>query len=102
MQKPGGPSTSSFVFHLQLKVSGLREAGVLLPNNQRQHRTSHAPENVLPLRICANYCAPCQLFRSEPIHGLLGQVIARKSDVRLSERREFKLPWRKAGLLKSS
>ena len=35
------------------------ETGVLLPNNQRQHRTSHAPKDVLPLRICANYCAPC-------------------------------------------
>ena len=32
---------------------------MLLPNNQRQHRTSHAPKDVLPLRICANYCAPC-------------------------------------------
>jgi hypothetical protein len=37
-----------------------RETGILLPNNQRQHRTSHAPKNVLPLRICAKYCAPCQ------------------------------------------
>ena len=27
-----------------------------MPNNQRQHRTSHAPKDVLPLRICANYC----------------------------------------------
>ena len=31
-----------------------------MPNNQRQHRTSHAPKGVLPVRICANYCAPCQ------------------------------------------
>ena len=31
-----------------------------LPNNQRQHRTSHAPKDVLPLRMYANYCAPCQ------------------------------------------
>jgi len=37
-----------------------RETGILLPNNQRQHRTSHAPKDVLPLGICANYCAPCQ------------------------------------------
>ena len=37
-----------------------RETGILLPNNQRQHRTSHAPKDVLPVRICAKYCAPCQ------------------------------------------
>ena len=36
------------------------ENGNLMPNNQRQHRTSHAPKDVLPLRICANYCASCQ------------------------------------------
>ena len=35
-------------------------AGILLPNNQRQHSTSHAPKDMLPLRICADYCAPCQ------------------------------------------
>ena len=29
------------------------ETGSVLPNNQRQHRTSHAPKDVLPLRICA-------------------------------------------------
>ena len=32
----------------------------LLPNNQHQHRTSHAPNKVLPLRLCANYPAACQ------------------------------------------
>ena len=26
----------------------LRETDISLPNNQRQHRTSHAPKNVLP------------------------------------------------------
>ena len=31
------------------------ETGILLPHNQRHHRTSHAPKDVLPLRICANY-----------------------------------------------
>ena len=30
------------------------ETGISLPNNQRQHRTSHAPKDVLPSRICAN------------------------------------------------
>ena len=30
------------------------ETGILLPNNQRQHRTSHAPKDVLSLRICAD------------------------------------------------
>ena len=38
----------------------LKEIRILLPNNQRQHRTSHAPKDVLPLRTCANYGAPCQ------------------------------------------
>ena len=42
-----------------------REIGILLPNNQRQHRTSHAPKDVLPLRICASYCAPCQQLLRE-------------------------------------
>jgi len=37
-----------------------RETGILLPNNQRQHRTSHAPKDVPPSRICADDCAPCQ------------------------------------------
>ena len=38
-----------------------------MPNNQRQQRTSHALKDVLPLRICANYCAPCQqLLRAFP------------------------------------
>ena len=36
------------------------ETGISLPNNQRQHRTSHAPKDVLHLRMCANYCAPCK------------------------------------------
>ena len=31
-----------------------------MPNNQRQLRTSHAPNDVLLLRIGANYCAPFQ------------------------------------------
>ena len=34
-----------------------RETGILLPSNQRQHRTSHAPKNVVPVHICAYYCA---------------------------------------------
>jgi len=36
-------------------VRAEREIGILLPNNQRQHRTSHAPKDV---RIFAKYCAP--------------------------------------------
>ena len=44
-----------------------QEVGIFLPNNQHQHRTSHAPKDVLPLRICAKYCAPCQpLLRAFP------------------------------------
>ena len=42
-----------------------RETGMLLPNNQRQHRATHAPKEVLPLRICANHCAPCQPLKIE-------------------------------------
>ena len=38
----------------------LLENGIVLPNNQRKHRTSRAPKDVLPSHICANYCAPCQ------------------------------------------
>ena len=42
---------------------------MLLPNNQRQHRTSHAPKDVLPFRICADNCAPCQpLLRATARH----------------------------------
>ena len=37
-----------------------QQTGISLPNSQRQHRTSHAPKDVLPLRKCVNYCAPCQ------------------------------------------
>ena len=44
----------------QVANPSTRAAGILLQNNQRQHRTSHAPKDVLPLRICASYCAPCQ------------------------------------------
>ena len=40
-----------------------RKNGILLPNNQRQHRTSHAPEDVLPLRIYADYCAFVRQFK---------------------------------------
>ena len=32
------------------------ETCILLPNNQRQHRTSHVLKDVLPLRIRANFC----------------------------------------------
>jgi len=37
--------------HEQRKMY-VMETGILLPNNQRQHRTSHAPKDVLPLRTC--------------------------------------------------
>jgi hypothetical protein len=35
---------------LEWDANKLRETVVLLPNNQRQHRTSHASKDVLPLR----------------------------------------------------
>ena len=56
------------IHHVNLRIASeaergrARETGILLPNNQRQHRTSHAPKDVLLLRICASYCAPCQLL----------------------------------------
>ena len=46
--------------HERTGESRPREIGILLPNNQRQHRTSHTPKDVLPLCICAHNCAPCQ------------------------------------------
>ena len=33
---------------------GIKKSGILSPNNQRQHRTSHAPKNVLPLRMATS------------------------------------------------
>ena len=39
--------------------TSLREIGILLPNNQRKHRTLHIQKDVLPWH-CASYCAPCQ------------------------------------------
>ena len=30
----------------------LREIGILLPNNQRQHRTLHIQKDVLPFALC--------------------------------------------------
>ena len=58
------------------------DTGTLLPNNQRQHHTSHAPKDVLPLRICANHCLPCQQplrafpgwIRSPPLGGDSGWI----------------------------
>jgi len=43
-------------------AKSFREIGMLLPNNQRQHRTSHAPKDVLPLRVV--------LLRSKPVSQL--------------------------------
>ena len=35
------------------KLSGQRrEIGILLPNNQRQHRTLHIQKDVLPYALC--------------------------------------------------
>jgi len=46
-------------------ADGGLETGILLPNNQRQHRTSHAPKDVLPLRICDG---GLNLALSQPAH----------------------------------
>ena len=41
--------TSIFLFTCE---KGLLEIGTLLPNNQRQHRTLHIQEEVLPNALC--------------------------------------------------
>ena len=53
-----------------------RETGISLPNNQRQHRTSHSPEDVLPLRICVlRACRCCELFSDGfDVHFLPSQI----------------------------
>ena len=33
--------------------TGTREIGILLPNNQRQHRTLHIQKDVLPYALCS-------------------------------------------------
>ena len=33
-----------------------KEVGILLPKNQRQHRTLHIQENVLPYALCCLLC----------------------------------------------
>ena len=35
------------------------EPDISLPNNQSQHRISHAPKDVLPVRLCASDYVPC-------------------------------------------
>ena len=32
----------------------------MLARGPHNHRTSRAPKDVLPSRMCAHYCAPCQ------------------------------------------
>ena len=51
-----------------------REIDILLPNNQRQHRTLHIQNDVLPYALCQLLC-PIQKFvslkyetASEPLH----------------------------------
>ena len=46
------------------------EISMLLPNNQRQHRTLRAPKDVLPLRICAStaYSTWNLMFNLKPTH----------------------------------
>jgi len=71
-------------------ASNLSEIVILLPNNQRQHRTSHAPKDVLPLRICASYCAPCQpqTSREQASAALDGRVLHGPAMLTLPSHRE--------------
>ena len=40
-----------------------RENGILFPNNHRQHRTSHAPKDALPSRVCERRAALSHIAR---------------------------------------
>ena len=46
-----------------------REIGILLPNNQSQHRTLHIQKDVLPCALCLLLCpvsaALASIFRME-------------------------------------
>jgi len=44
---------------LRQNGSNCRKIWILLPNNQRQHRSLHIQKDVLPYALCY-YCAPCQ------------------------------------------
>jgi len=46
------PSKSGVETISQPESSRAREIGVLLPNNQRQHRTLHIQKGVLPHALC--------------------------------------------------
>jgi len=35
-----------------LAATWIRENGIVLPNNQRQHRTLHIQKDVLPYAVC--------------------------------------------------
>ena len=47
LQQAPPPATPPCSFKFGTRPRG-KETGILLPNNQRQHRTSHAPKDVLP------------------------------------------------------
>jgi len=50
-----------------------REIGILLPNNQRQHRTLHIQKDVLPYALCVPFIGPrCP-------HNNVGQVYEPKA-----------------------
>jgi len=46
----GGPVEGARL--LMSKTPMQREIGILLPNNQRQHRTLHIQKDVLPYALC--------------------------------------------------
>ena len=75
-----------------IEASEERETGILLLNNQRQHRTSHAQTDVPPLRIRASYCAPCQpLLRHFP-RWIRSPPPETRRDLEFWERPSFKRP----------
>ena len=43
---------------LGFRLQGVQEIGILLPNNQRQHRTLHIQKDLLPYALCYLLCLP--------------------------------------------
>jgi hypothetical protein len=57
------------------RIPESREIGMSWPNNQRQHRTSYSPKDVLPLRIVPITVPRMQTFPTDvwPVSAWLGQ-----------------------------
>ena len=56
--RPGSKTATSVVCGVCLECGDEREIGILLPNDQRQHRTWHRQKDELPYALCASCQAP--------------------------------------------